>query len=126
MDKAFRLLLPLLADEFIGCQSFQGLEALGEIVGHQEGCQMVTKLLMSIVVVAIDGGFLERSIHALDLAVRPGMIGFGEAMLDAMLGADAVKHQSESITIALPVRKLDAIVSQDRVDLVRDSGDEVA
>ena len=77
MGKAFRLRLPLLADVLAWGESFQGLETSGEIVGHQEGNQMVTKLLMSIVVVAIDGGFLECSIHALDLAFCPRMVRFG-------------------------------------------------
>lgn len=55
MDKVLRLFLPLVADEFVWCESLQSLEPLGEIVSHEKCGHMVTKLLVSIVVVAIDG-----------------------------------------------------------------------
>ena len=39
---------------------------------------------MMTVVVALHGGFLDGSVHALDLAVRPGMVGLGKPVIDAM------------------------------------------
>ena len=41
---------------------------------------------MAVVVVAPDGGFPERSVHALALAVGPGVIGLGQSMIDVVLG----------------------------------------
>jgi hypothetical protein len=35
---------------------------------------------------------LDRAIHPLDLPVRPGMIDFGQPMLDAVSLADAVEQ----------------------------------
>ena len=46
---------------------------------------------MAVVVVALDRGFLDGAVHALDLAVGPRMVGLGQAMLDAVLGADLVE-----------------------------------
>ena len=37
------------------------------------------------------GHLLDGSIHPLDLPIGPGMVGFGEAMLDAVLKADTVE-----------------------------------
>ena len=47
---------------------------------------------MGLVVIAPNGGFLEGAVHPLDLTVGPGMVRFGEAVLDTMLAADAVEH----------------------------------
>jgi hypothetical protein len=41
--------------------------------------------------VALHGGHFDRAVHAFDLAVGPGVAGLGEAVLDAVLGADASK-----------------------------------
>ena len=37
---------------------------------------------MAVVVVTFDSRFLDRSVHSLDLAVGPGMLDFGEPVLD--------------------------------------------
>ena len=42
---------------------------------------------MAVVVVSAHGGFLERAVHSLDLAVRPRVVGLGQAMLDVVAGA---------------------------------------
>src|SRR5215211_1057487 len=87
---------------------------------------MLTKLLMRVVVVAVDCRLFEGAVHALDLPIGPRMVRLGELMLDTMLGTDAIKQQWEGVAVALSVDKLDAIVGQDRVDFVGHSGDEVA
>jgi hypothetical protein len=43
-------------------------------------------------VVAPECCFLEGAVHSLDLAVRPWMLWFGEAVLDAMFATDPVKQ----------------------------------
>jgi hypothetical protein len=50
------------------------------------------QLPMRVVVITPDGRLLERSVHPLDLAVGPRMVGLGEAMLDAMIAADAIEQ----------------------------------
>lgn len=72
------MLLPLLTDEFKGRESPEHLVALGKVVCQHEGRQMLTKLLMRIVVVAIEGRLFERVVHAFHLPVRLRMAGLGQ------------------------------------------------
>ena len=69
---------PDLADVFVGCEAAQGLEAFGEVVGHEKGMEMLFELAVRLVMVALHRRFFERSVHPLDLTVRPGVIGLGE------------------------------------------------
>ncbi len=119
------MLLPLLADVFIGREYLQRFETLGEVVRHQESRQMVTKLLVSVVVVTIDRRLFERAVHALYLTNCPRMIRFGQAMLNLGFGTDAVEQQWQGIAVIRAVGELNAIVRQQGVDLVGDSSDEM-
>jgi hypothetical protein len=47
---------------------------------------MPAELVMAGVVIALEGRLLQRAVHPLNLTVRPGVIGLGQAMLDAVLG----------------------------------------
>ena len=53
---------------------------------------MLFELAMSVIVIALDGRLLKRTIHSFDLAVGPWVVGFSEAMLDLVLAADAIEH----------------------------------
>ena len=53
---------------------------------------MLFELAMSFIVIALDGGLFERSVHPFDLAVGPWMVGLGETMLDLVLAAHAIEH----------------------------------
>ena len=86
-----RLVCPSFADVLVGSEPPQGLEALSEVVGVEEGFEVLSELLVGLVVIAPNGGFLEGAVHPLDLTVGPGMVRFGEAVLDTMLAADAVE-----------------------------------
>lgn len=44
-------------------------------------------MLVGVVVEAFDDGFFEGSVHALDLAVGPGMFWFGQTVVDVGFGA---------------------------------------
>ena len=90
--KSPRLVCPSFADVLVGSEPPQGLEALSEVVGVEEGFEVLSELLVGLVVIAPNGGFLEGAVHPLDLTVGPGMVRFGEAVLDTMLAADAVEH----------------------------------
>src|SRR5438046_4450302 len=85
--EALWLFCPESAGVFVGRKSFEGLESSGEVVGGDEVCEVTAQLIVSLVEEAFDGGFFEGSIHALDLAVGPGIFGFGEAVVDVGLGA---------------------------------------
>ena len=47
---------------------------------------------MTVVMVPFDGRFLDRSVHALDLPVGPGMFDFGQSMIDPVFAAAHVEH----------------------------------
>ena len=92
------LLCPELADVFEGREALQGLEALGEVVGVEEGFQVVAQPIVAVVVVSAHCGFLERAIRSLDLAVRPRVVGLGQAMLDVVPGAGQFEGVSAEIS----------------------------
>ncbi len=43
---------------------------------------MGSQLVLAVVVEAFNRGVLDRSVHPLDLTIRPQMVWFGQAMLD--------------------------------------------
>ena len=79
--------------------------------------------------IAFDGGFLDRAVHSLDLAIGPRMVGFCQPMFDAAFAASHVEHVRYvaggwTIGVARREAELDAVVRQDRVNLVRNGGDQ--
>ncbi len=76
---------------------------------------------MGIVVVPLD-----RAFHPLDLAVSLGVVDFCQLVLDAVLHTDPVEDMDHRVAGLLPVGKLDAVVSQNGVDPVRQSHNQVA
>jgi hypothetical protein len=79
---------------------------------------------VAVVVIALDGGFLDGPVHAFDLAVGPRMLDFGKPMLDAVLAAAHVKHMGHvpgrwAIRVARRKRELNAVVGEHGVNFVR-------
>ena len=60
---------------------------------------MAAQLVVIVVVEALDGRFLDRAVHPLDLSVGPGMLDLGEPVLDAMFVADAVEDVHEGMAV---------------------------
>lgn len=75
---------------------------------------------------ALDGSFLDGSIHALNLPVGPGMLHLGQAMLNGVLGAGSIKDVIIGVSITGSVGKLDAVIGQYRMNRVRHGADEVS
>lgn len=78
---------------------------------------------MAVVVVTLHGGFLDGSVHALDLAVGPGVIGFGQTMFDSTAKTDAVEGMTTEASrwsSAVPgqVGELNTVVGQHGVDAI--------
>jgi hypothetical protein len=124
--KTLRLFLPALTDVFIGGQALEGFESLGRVLSQLEGVEMVLQVLVGLVRVFLHGGLFEGAIHPFTLAVRPRMVTLGQAVLDAVLTADTREDMTEGVLIVASVGKLDAVVGQHGVDLVRLGGDQVA
>ncbi len=71
---------------------------------------------------ALDSGILDRAVHPLDLAVGPGMVRLCQAVLDPVGVADHVEaHGPGEDRIPVPrlLSELDAVVSEDHMDLIR-------
>lgn len=124
--KSLRRFSPAITDEFVGTSSLQGLEPLGKIVGLQEYLQMLSQLIMAPVKVAMHRLFFDAAVHALDLPIRPRVIRFGQAMVNAMRYTNLIKFQLAFLLGPRLMRKLRAIVGQDRVDFVGDGFDQPA
>src|SRR6516162_5234637 len=92
VSESVGLVCPSFADMLVGSEPPQGLEALSEVVGVEEGLEVLSELPVGLVVIAPNGGFLEGAVHPLDLTIGPRMVRLGEAVLDALLAADAVEH----------------------------------
>ena len=75
-------------------------------------------------------GFLDSSVHALYLAVRPRMFGFCQPVFNTVLVAAQVEHMRDplrccSIAITRWMTELAAVIGQDRMDFVRNGIDQV-
>ena len=73
---------------------------------------MRPQLIVSFVVEAFHSRFLDRPVHALDLAVRPRVVGLGQPVLYPIRLADPVEaHRPETDGVAVPglLGELDAV-----------------
>ena len=64
----------------MGSGAVEGFETAGEVVGVEEAIEVAAEAVVAVVVVALDGGFLDGAVDAFDLAVGPGVVGAGEAL----------------------------------------------
>ena len=53
---------------------------------------MVTKLVVTVVMITPDSRLLEGPVHAFNLSVRPRVIWFCQPMLDAAGSAEQIEH----------------------------------
>src|SRR3954466_12721566 len=96
----FRLGSRDFADELVGCETLEGLEPAGEVVGRDEVGKVLPELIVAIVVEALDGGVLDSPVHPLHLAIGPRVLCLGRAMLDIVPGAGEFESMgSEEFTV---------------------------
>ena len=96
------------------------------IVGIDEQVQMRSKLVVAIVVVALDRRVLDRAVHPLALSFGSRMVHLCQPMLDVMLVADAVEDVLAVVDVLSAWCELNAVVCEHGVDAVRHRLDEVA
>src|SRR5215204_5873924 len=89
-----RLDCPSFGDELVWREAFEHLQPAAEVVGGDEVVEVPSELVMAIVVIALHSGFLDGSVHPLDLPVGPWVVGFGQPMLDAMAAAGSIEGVS--------------------------------
>lgn len=138
--KSFWLGSPAFADVFVRREAFERLQSTSEIVCFDEVIEMLTKLLVVFVIEAPDGGFLDGSIHSLDLTIGPGWFRFGQPMIHVVLRAGEVESMGaeefasfdgffdlgDSGAAAARYGEVDAVVGENRMDLVGRGRDETA
>ncbi len=104
--EALGFFCPGFADELVGTKAFEGFESAGEVVGSDELVQVAAELVVGFVVEALDGGVLERAVHAFDLAICPRVFRLGQPVVDVILGAGVLEGMSPEQFAALH-RQLD-------------------
>jgi hypothetical protein len=85
---------------------------------------MLPKLFMAAVVITFDGRFFDGAVHALHLAIRPWMVGLGQAVFDVVLAAELIEAENPvasrpAVAISWQVGELDPVVGQDSVQPIR-------
>lgn len=123
-SEALWVFRPGLTDHLEGCAPSQGLEVSGEALGHHKDQHVRFQRCEVGIVEDLDRGLFDRPVHALDLAVGPGMVDLGQTVLDAVFVADAIKNvPTEAIGRAAAIPRLLSerytVVSEDCVDLIR-------
>ena len=91
------------------------------VVGIDEEVEVSAQLLVIVIVVAFDSGFLDCAVHALDLSIRPRVVGLCQAMLDLIGVADhveAAEARDHGVPVSRLFGELDAVIGQDDVYLV--------
>src|SRR5215204_374377 len=78
---------PSFTDELVGREPLQGLEPPGEVVGRHEIAQVLPELIVAVVVIAPDGGILDRAVHPFNLTIGPRVPGFCQAMVNLKLNS---------------------------------------
>ena len=78
---------PGFAEGLIGCEAFEGLESAAEVVGYHEVGEVLPQPVVIVLVVALDGRFLDSPVHSHNLAIGPRMSRLGEPVIDIVLGA---------------------------------------
>src|SRR5665213_4576681 len=70
-SESLRLFCPHFADELVGRETCECLQASPVVVGVDEHREVGLELLVAVVVVSFDGGFLDGPVHPFDLSVGP-------------------------------------------------------
>ncbi|MCK1406904.1 hypothetical protein IVB48_16310 [Bradyrhizobium sp. 76] len=75
-----------IEDVFAGCEALPGLQPPSLVLGGEKVGKVSSELIVSIVMVALDGRFLDRAVHALDQAIGPEMLIFASDVRPHFLG----------------------------------------
>lgn len=106
-----------------------GFQPAAEVVGADEVGEVRFELPMVVIMIAFDSSVFDRAVHPLDLTIGPGMLDFGQPVLDAILPAPHIEHVRHvacrwSIGVAGWKGELDAVVGQNGVDFVGNGLDQ--
>ena len=127
---------PRFADGFVGREALEGLEAPPEVISGDEVGEVLPKLIVVFVVVALDRRVLDRSVHSFDLTIGPGMPRLCWPMFHIQFGAGELEGMAkEALVLRLHlleifghpaitggIGEVRAIVGEHCVNLIRHGG----
>ena len=127
--ESFWFLCPYCADVFEGREAREGFEPPPIIIGVDEVVKGGVELSMALVMIACNGGVLDRPVHAVHLAIGPGMLDRGEAVLNSVFLAAHVDQMGDgrggrAVSVARRERERDAVVRQPGGDCVGNGCDQ--
>jgi hypothetical protein len=93
---------PAFADELVGCEALEGLQSPAEVVGRDEVSEVTAKLIVVVVVEALDCRVLDGSVHSLDLTVGPRVLRLCGAMFDPCFCAGEFEGVGRGRVLPLP------------------------
>ena len=137
-NESIRLFCPAFADELVRREAFERLQPASETVSGDEIDKMRSQLVMCFVEVPFHGGFLDGAVHALDLTIGPRMLRLRQSMINVVARASVFERmRPEQLPprhhvfdllwrprVSPRIREVNAVVREDRVDLVRNGSDE--
>jgi len=128
-SKCLRGLHPEFAEVFVERKALERFESPCEVVGPEEVGQVRFELFVGAVEVSLGCGFLDGSVHALDLPISPGTVGLGQAVFDSLNETELVEGMAaEARSWPLPVLRqigeLGAVVGEHGVDAMRNRFEE--
>ena len=75
-----------------GVKTVKGLQSSAEVVDVDEVVEVSAKLVVCVVVEALDGCVLERSVHPFDLAIGPRVVRLGQPVIDVVLSTSVFER----------------------------------
>lgn len=124
--ESIRFICPEFTDEFIWREPFERLQSAPVVVGIDEVIKVLFQLVIIAVMVPFDRCFLDRAVHAFNLAIGPWVFDFCQSMINAVLGTDTVKDMNARAFVVGQVGELDTVVRQDDVDPIGRHFEQVA
>jgi hypothetical protein len=104
-DETVWFLGPYFADGFEGREALEGFEPPPIGIGVDEVVQVGVELPMALVMRPVDGGILDRPVHAFHLAIGPGMLDLGEAVLNPVFLAARVELGGMDVAVGPSVER---------------------
>jgi len=116
---------PALADEFVWRQSLECFQPPPVIVGIDKVVKVLFQVFMIVVMIPFDRRFLDRAVHAFDLAIGPWVSDFCQSVINVMLRTDTIKDVNAGMFVTGKVGELDTVVCQNCVECIRHGLDQI-
>jgi len=127
-DESLWLRSPEFADVVVKREAAQHLQAMREIICIQEVGEVAAKLIVAVIVIPLDRCVCDRVVHSFNLTFGPRMVRLCQPVFDPMSCASHIEAHGPrigSVSVAGLVCKLDDVVRENGVDLLRNGFEQV-